>query len=195
MDNFAIKNNKVLVGKTNSGKSQLLRYLLIKEKKHFSKIFLFSPTEEINKFYEGLIKKVNIFEQFTEKWLETLMKKLTEMSKKTDTKMRDVLLIFDDCCSDVDFQHSKALVKLFTRGRHLNIAVIITAQYPYHISPIQRCNCDYIMVGQLNKQSIQLITDEFLMGNISNKEFVEMYYRTTGNYQFLIINNNSVTTL
>ncbi len=87
MDNFTIKNKKLLlVGKTNSGKSQLLRFLLIKEKKHFSKIFLFSPTEKINKFYEKLIKKENMFEQFTENWLETLMKKLTNMSEKPGTK-------------------------------------------------------------------------------------------------------------
>ncbi len=38
MDNFTIKNKKVLlVGKTNSGKSQLQRYLLIKEKNTFQK--------------------------------------------------------------------------------------------------------------------------------------------------------------
>ncbi len=59
----------------------------------------------------------------------------------------------DDFCSDVDFRHSKALVKLFTRGRHLKIVIIITAQYPYHKIPIQRCNCEYIMADQLNKQS------------------------------------------
>jgi hypothetical protein len=49
-----------------------------------------------------------------------------------------------------------------------------------------------MLVGQLNKQSVELLKDEFLMGNIDSKEFLKMYYRCTGNYQFLIINNNSV---
>ncbi len=194
MQDFTLVNNKILFcGKTKSGKSRILRYLLIVERKKFDKVFLFCPTESINNFYDGLIKKENIYESFNEKWLEMLLKKLSEMySNKKDQKIKNILLIFDDCCSDTDFHQSNAIKKLFTRGRHLNIAVCITAQYPYHIPPICRVNCDYILLGQLNKQSIDLLKDEFLVGNINAKEFTKMYYRTTGDYQFLIINNNSV---
>ena len=52
---------------------------------------------------------------------------------------------------------------------------MITAQYPYHLPPIARNNCDYILVGQLNKQGIDLLTSEFMMGDISRKEFVDLY--------------------
>jgi hypothetical protein len=196
MQDFTLVNNKLLLcGKTKSGKSQILRYLLIRERKKFDKVFLFCPTERINNFYDGLIKKENIYENFSEQWLEMLLKKLSDMysdNKDKNKKMKNILLIFDDCCSDTNFHQSDAIVKLFTRGRHLNISICITSQYPYHIPPICRVNCDYILVGQLNKQSIQLLKDEFLVGNIDSKEFTKMYYRTTGDYQFLIINNNSV---
>jgi hypothetical protein len=113
-------------------------------------------------------------------------------SEKKDQKIKNILLIFDDCCSDTNFHQSDAIEKLFTRGRHIYISVCITAQYPYMIPPICRVNCDYILVGQLNKQSIQLLKDEFLVGNIDSKEFQKMYYRITSDYQFLVINNNSV---
>jgi len=195
MDNFTLLNNKIcLCGKTKSGKSLLLRYLLIKERNKFNKKYLFCPTEKINNFYEGIIKKENIFELFSDQWVKLLMKKLTDIREnKKDEKIKNILIIFDDCCSDTNFHQSEEMKKLFTRGRHLNIAVCITTQYPYHIPPILRCNCDYMLVGQLNKQSIELLKDEFLMGNIDSKEFLKMYYRCTGNYQFLIINNNSVS--
>jgi hypothetical protein len=194
MEDFTLVNNKILLcGKTKSGKSRILRYLLIQERKKFDKVFLFCPTERINKFYEGIIKKENIYEKVSEKWLEMLMKKLYDMySEKKDQKIKNILLIFDDCCSIFNFHQSTAIENLFTTGRHLNIAICITAQYPYMIQPICRVNCDYVIVGQLNKQSIQLLKDEFLVGNIDSKSFQKMYYRTTGDYQFLIINNNSV---
>jgi hypothetical protein len=195
MDNFTLLNNKIcLTAKTKSGKSLLLRYLLLQDRKKFDKIFCFCPTEKLNNFYEGIIKKENIFDRFSEQWIKLLMNKLTDIRQnKKDEKIKNILIIFDDCCSDTNFHQSEEMKKLFTRGRHLNIAVCITTQYPYHIPPILRCNCDYMLVGQLNKQSIELLKDEFLMGNIDSKEFLKMYYRCTGNYQFLIINNNSVS--
>ncbi len=94
MQDFTLVNNKLLLnGKTKSGKRQVLRYLLIQERQKFHKIFLFCPTEKINNFYDGLIKKENIYEQ----WLEMLLKKLSEMySNKKDKKIKNILLIFDD---------------------------------------------------------------------------------------------------
>ncbi len=38
---------------------------------------------------------------------------------------------------------------------------------------------------------MQIIADDFLNGNISRKEFYEMYKNNTRNYNFLIINNNN----
>ncbi len=43
----------------------------------------------------------------------------------------------------------------------------------------------------MNKQSIKLLQDEFC-SNLDSKTFTKTYYRTTADYQFLIINNNSV---
>jgi len=80
---------------------------------------------------------------------------------------------------------------LFTKGRHYKISLMITAQYPYHIPPICRVNCDFIAVGQLNTQGIEILTKEFLMGEITRKDFLKMYYDSTNNYKFLLINNNS----
>ena len=193
--NFEI-NNKIICfcAKRNSGKSQLLRYLVTCSKNRFSKIFAICPTESVNHFYRDLIPASNIFPQYKEEWVESLISKMTEInSGKNDKEAKHILLILDDCCSDSNFHQSKTLKKLATRGRHIKIAVMITCQYIYQIPPVIRNNCDYIYVGQMNQQGLKLLTDEFLMGNIDKKEFVDLYHNNTNDYNFLVINNNSTT--
>ncbi len=43
----------------------------------------------------------------------------------------------------------------------------------------------------MNKQGLKVMCDEFLMGDIEPKQFMKMYYNSTNDYGFLIINNNS----
>jgi hypothetical protein len=190
---FELKNKVIcFTAKRNSGKSQLLRYMLLQTKKQFSKIFVICPTEQINKFYSDIIPPENVFDQYSEEWVEALIKKMSEVNAgKSNKEKKYVELILDDCCSDSNFHQSKSLKKLFTRGRHIGIGLLITAQYPYHLPPICRNNCDYILVGQLNKQGVELLCSEYMMGDISKKEFLDLYHSNTSDYGFLVINNNS----
>ena len=193
--NFEIKNKIIcFCAKRNSGKSQLLRYLVTCSKHQFSKVFVICPTESVNHFYKDLVPYQNIFPQYKEEWVESLISKMTEINAgKNDKDAKHILLILDDCCSDSNFHQSKTLKKLATRGRHIKIAVMITCQYIYQIPPVIRNNCDYIYVGQMNQQGLKLLTSEFLMGNISPKEFEDLYHSNTNDYNFLVINNNSTT--
>lgn len=189
---FTLVNKIVsLIGKRNSGKSQMLRYLVLQQKPLFKKIFVICPTETVNHFYKDLVAKENIFDSYNEDWIDKLIKKMTELnSGKSDDDASHVLLILDDCCSDTNFHQSKTFKKLCTRGRHIKISVIITCQYIYQVPPVARNNSDFILCSQMNTQGLDLLTSEFLMGNISKKDFIEMYYRNTENFGFLIINNN-----
>ena len=192
MNNLTLVNKTIcLCAKRNSGKSQLLRYLVLQQRSLFKTIFLISPTEEINSFYSDVVKKENIFSKYNEDWIEKLMIQMAKTNaNKNEEESSQILLILDDVCSDTNFHQSKTFKKLFTRGRHLKIGIIITAQYPYHIPPICRSNCDFILCSQLNRQGIEILTSEFLMGKITKSEFIEMYYRNTADFGFLVINNN-----
>ena len=120
------------------------------------------------------------------------MKRLIKLNAgKKDNDCAHILLVLDDCVSDVNFYSADNFEKLFTRGRHLKISLIIKTQYQYLIPPVARINTDYILVGQMNKQGLKVICDEFLMGDIEPKQFMKMYYNSTNDYGFLIINNNS----
>ena len=191
--NFTIVNKTVvLVGKRASGKSELLRYLVQLSKKEFKTVFLVCPTEKVNGFYDGLIDPKNIFDEYSESWIQSLMKKMGEVNhNKSNEEASHVLLILDDICSDLNLNKSKTIKQLFCRGRHLKISVIMTAQYIYQIPPVLRCNTDFVAVGQMNSQSLDLLTSEFQFGNITKKDFKKMYMDSTSNYNFLLINCNT----
>ena len=194
MNNFTIVNKTTaLLAKRNSGKSCLLKYLVEAERYKFNKIFVICPTEKINRFYNDIVEDDCIFDNYNEKWVNKIIDKMTEINSNKPTKERkNILLILDDVVCDHNFHQSPSLKKLFVRGRHINIAIILTFQYLNLIPPVARNNLDCLFVGQMNKQSIDLLVSEFISGDISKEQFVQMYNRCTKDYNFLVINNNSV---
>jgi len=182
-----------LVAKRNSGKSILLKYLVEHEKKSFDKIFVICPTESINRFYKEIVPDNCIFDDYSEEWTDNLISSLTKINKDTKPEERKkVLLIFDDILSDVDFHNAPSMKKIFTRGRHVGLSIICTCQYLYQLPPICRVNLDYLLCGQTNNQSKNLLCDEFLAGSLDRKQFINLYSKATKDYNFLVINNNSI---
>ena len=193
--NFDLINKTVcLCGKRHSGKLELIKYIVSLYGHQFNKIFVICPSEAVNKFYSQFLKTENIFTDYNVEWIGKLMQRLIKINVgKKDDESAHILLILDDCVSDVNFHTARNFEKIFTRGRHMKISLMITTQYPYLIPPVARINCDYILVGQLNKQGLKVMCDEFLMGDVSPKEFLKIYYDSTNDYGFLIINNNSTS--
>ena len=191
---FDVKDKTIgLVGKRGSGKSQMLHYILEMNKKHFKKIFIISPTEQLQGFYSDLVPKENIFDSYSESWVESLISKMMEINKgKTKQNCNRVLLVLDDVCGDTNFHQSPSLKKIFIRARHFFLSLIITAQYLFGnggVPPVCRNNIDYLLVNKINGQSLEALVTEFRNGSISKENFIKMYYKSTGNYGFLIINN------
>jgi hypothetical protein len=196
MNDFTLKNKTItLCGKRNCGKSYLLKYLVEEHKNEFKKIFCVCPTERINNFYSksGLVKDDCIFDEYNEDWANKLIAEMTKInSGKSSKDANHVLLILDDCISDVNFHQSNSLKRIYTRSRHFFLSVIITTQYLYSIPPVCRNNSDYVLVGQLNRSSLGILCDEFCSGDVDKQEFMKMYSRATKDYGFFTINCNSV---
>lgn len=182
-----------LVAKRGSGKSVLLKYLVDSCKEKFFKIYVVCPTETVNSFYSDMVEENSIFDEWKEEWAESLIRKMTEQNKgKPKDEKKNVLVILDDCMADTNFHQSKALKKLYMRGRHINIAVIATCQYLHNLPPVCRNNCDWLIAGQMNRQSVQLLVEEYLSGDLEKNEFIKLYNRATKDYGFLVINNTSI---
>ena len=188
--NFSLKDNRIILcGKTNSGKSVLLKHMLQKEKHKFHKIFVISPTEQVLKFYSDIVPPNQIIHEYSDEWITDLLKKLTA-HKKNDDKKFNVLLILDDVGADA--HNSKALNKVFTMGRHLGISIIITSQFINQLPLTSRTNASFVCCSQMNKASIDILVDEYLMGPIEKKEFIKMYHDSTRDFNFFVICCNSV---
>ena len=191
MEDFTILNKTILLcSKRGSGKSRLLRYLVLCEKEKFDKLFIICPTECVNSFYEGITSKDCIFDEYNDDWVMKLINKMTEL--KTQKKNKNVLIILDDCVADSDMHYQKGLKILYARGRHINISVIVTTQYINSISPLMRSNSDYVFLGQQNKRSVDIISDEYLSGDIEKPEFIKLFNKSTRDYNFFVIYCNSV---
>ena len=193
MELSIVNKTVTLVGKRCSGKSFMLKHILQYEAHKFAKIFCICPTESINHFYSDIIPANCIYESYSEEWATQLIEKLTAVnSNKKPEEQKKVLLILDDCIADLDFHHSKTLRNFYSRGRHYGVSLLVTTQYLNSLPPLIRNNSDYVFVGQQNRASVELLQQQFQSGDITKKEFLDMYYRSTTDYNFLLINCNSV---
>ena len=194
--NFSILNRCIsLCAMRGSGKSEMLRYLVMAEQHKFHKIFVISPTNVTNGFY-NFIQKENIFSEWSNEWVEKLLEILQNLNKNKKSQLdkpKNVLLVLDDCCSNTRFHNSKTFEKIFTTGRHYFLSCIITTQYITHIPPSARVNSNFILVSSLNNNNIQILANEYTLGDCTRKEFIEMYKKAIPDHGFLLINNSSTT--
>ena len=75
MEDFSLLNRAIsIIGKTNSGKSQIIKYLLNYSisKNEFSKFFIICPTNQINHFYDSIVNPLNIKDSYDEEWFVLL---------------------------------------------------------------------------------------------------------------------------
>ena len=189
-----LKNKLIsLIAKRNSGKSYLLRYMVKIQKHDFDKIFIICPTNIINDFYKNITEKDNIFNEYNELWMESLIKNMTDINSRLEheKKRKNVLLILDDLVADIRFASCKSLKLLAIRGRHIGISIIMTSQYINTIPPVIRSNVDFTIVGNLNRKSLDLLEKE-CNTNLTRKDFNALYLTSTKDYGFFCINNTNV---
>ena len=188
MDNFNLYTRLMISAKSNSGKSFLTRYLLDQYKHDFDKIILVCPTEKINGFYKGLVNDKDVYETIDENWIKQLMNKIANLPKE---KHKPILLIFDDMGNDPVVK-TTTFKNLFSQGRHCKINIIFISQYLYMLPAQARSNIDYLIVGQTNVASREILEKEFNFSNLPPRKFIALYNKSTKDYNFLIINCNSV---
>ena len=188
MDGFDLYNRLCFCAKTRSGKSILARYFLDKHKNDFEKIILICPTEKINGFYKGLVNEKDVYDTVSEEWIKTLLNKISNTEKD---KRRNILIIADDVGNE-PFVKTAAFKNLFSKGRHYLISIMYLAQYLYMLPAQARSNIDYLICGQMNVASREILEKEFNFSMLPPKEFIKLYNNSTKDYNFLIINCNSV---
>jgi len=193
----------VMIGKRNTGKSFLIRDLLY----HHTNLpigTVISGTESANHFYENMIPKIFIHDEYKndivdnavkrQKMILKKMNKENEMYGGANRSQLDprAFLILDDCLYDSSWTKDINVRALFMNGRHLKMFFIISMQYPLGIPPNLRTNIDYIFILRENiVANRKRIYDNYAGMFPTFEVFCQVMDQCTENYECLVIDNTT----
>jgi hypothetical protein len=206
MKNISFKPNEnkgpvvVLIGKRDTGKSFLVRDLLYYQQE-IPIGTVISGTEEGNGFYNKMVPKIFIHNEYNTAIIENILKRqrtvLKQVKHEMETYKRSTIdprafVILDDCLYDATWTRDKMMRLLFMNGRHWKIMLVITMQYPLGIPPTLRTNIDYVFILRENYIANRKRIYENYAGMFPTFEsFCQVMDQCTENYECLVINNNS----
>jgi len=190
----------LIVAPSNSGKSNLLKNMLLRPEFGYRDYFIDQKTNALNYFVfsrtlgadhtlDSLVDQLPKFHAYRE-WDDTIIRDIMEYSRsKTD---RGVLLILDDMITDANAFNKRSgnlLNELAFMGRHHKVSFIITAQSYTSIQRPIRINTSAIVAFNLkNKREEQAFLDEQNMWeNISDLYMIA----TSPKYGFLYLNKET----
>jgi hypothetical protein len=190
----------VLIGKRDTGKSFLVRDLLFYQQ-DIPIGTVISGTEEGNGFYNKMVPKLFVHNEYNTAIIENILKRqrtvLKQIKKDMETYKRTTIdprafVILDDCLYDATWTRDKMMRLLFMNGRHWKVMLVITMQYPLGIPPTLRTNIDYVFILRENYIANRKRIYENYAGMFPTFEsFCQVMDQCTENYECLVINNNS----
>uniref|UniRef100_A0A6C0BQZ6 Uncharacterized protein n=1 Tax=viral metagenome TaxID=1070528 RepID=A0A6C0BQZ6_9ZZZZ len=190
----------VMIGKRNTGKSYLIKDLLY----HNCNLpigTVISGTESANHFYENVVPKIFIHDEYTPVLIDNVVKRQQKILKtinkencmygRTQIDPRS-FLILDDCLYDSSWTKDKNVRALFMNGRHLKMFFIISMQYPLGIPPNLRTNIDYIFILRENiVANRKRIYDNYAGMFPTFEIFCQVMDQCTEHYECLVIDNTT----
>jgi len=184
----------ILYGKVASGKTVMLKDLMLNIFRSYHSVYLFSGSEDVKRDFLPFIgKKDRVLGGLDDP--QSIMT-INQLFKSQSSPIAGrCLLLFDDIIALGNSQHNcPYLMKLATNYRHYKITVILATQHMRAIPPTVRANCSHaIIFRQINGDAIKALVQEYLGGLIemSNREKINFLNEVTSNYSTLVVINNS----
>ena len=179
------------LGKTNSGKSNNTKYLILKhslDKKEFKFGIVFVSTK-FNGQYDYLPEKY-VYEGYQENVLKNYMESLRKMREETGKKLPKNFVIFDDLVGLLD-SRDNYLTHIHTVARHTSTFFIHNIQYINAINPTIRENIELVyMYRSTTKNTINNLYENFGQLFDTYKEFKNFFLNALGKYQALLYIQN-----
>jgi hypothetical protein len=190
----------VLIGKRNTGKSFLIRDLLY----HHTDLpigTVISGTESANRFYEEMVPKMFIHEEYTAPLIDNVVKRqkliIKNINKETNLYGSSKIdprafVVLDDCLYDSSWTKDTNVRALFMNGRHLKMFFMIAMQYPLGIPPNLRTNIDFIFILRENiVANRKRIYDNYAGMFPTFEIFCQVMDQCTENFECLVIDNTT----
>jgi hypothetical protein len=182
-------------GPRNSGKSVFIRNLIKRKDMYASifkndDIFIMSPSLDLNDDYEEIKTKHKFSSGFSEVIKEIIDKQTNIIKKYGKKRAKSLLLILDDILGDKSVARYGIVETLATKGRHMNISVIVVTQRLNGISREVRLNIDFL-VSYLpyNYSELESVVLQYLPRDYQKKMTKKLLELYGEEYNFLYINN------
>lgn len=182
----------LIIGRRNSGKTQLLLELMTNDlSKQFDTIHFFCPNfffDEKYKKYISASPNLHLYKNYDAGKVQEIYEAQTA---KGDDK---VLCIFDDCIAEHGFKSMKnddPLSRMVSNGRNRRISVMIVSQVYRGLPASVRKQGDYLFFfNTKNKMEMDAVYSEYGQG--SRKEFDAIYNGITEEkYHVMKIDTNN----
>jgi len=191
---FPMENHfiHIISGAKGTGKSTLfLNILDTIMRKKYDNIFLVSPTARTDMKFKKLVDELDqddkVYEEFNEKNLESIMKRIKDFNK--GKKKPKNLIVFDDCISEMKGSFSKSLFnKMATTNRHMKTCIVVMTQKYNKLPTILRANADlFTIFPTANRSEFNAIMSDM---NEDEDLFKQIYqFATDGDRCFLHVSN------
>lgn len=163
---FSFPSSSLFLGKSQCGKTTLMKQILFKHKASFKRIIVYCPIYN------------NDYDFIDEKYILRDIVKLREIidkqyNLKKNNQQEPILIILDDWIGSCDVRHDDVLHKLATCGRHCDITTFYISQFLTKIPPVIRDNFNYIFILAISKTSLDSINEYQDM--YTKNEFFDLY--------------------
>lgn len=179
----------ILLGKPASGKSHLLKYLLLLDHPDYNddpiKYAIVFTNTKFNRAWTELFPADYVHPQYDPNVLQALMDIQAENSQNR------VAVVFDDCLDQKAFA-SQLFLNLATQYRHFNINLYISTQYLYRVPTFVRECASRVAIFRLTtERSLKAAFESFGAFFKTYDEFRRWIIANTGDYRFVYFIANS----
>lgn len=199
---FDLTHRLLLIGKTQSGKGVVATNMCLLPEYYANDfegehIYIFSKSLDFDYKTKLMIKqkdipKQNLFKGLNDDTLGAVLDFIEEQyleAEENGEKPPHSLIIMDDVMENLkEKEKDSAVNELFVRGRHLNISTWVFLQYYSRLPIIARTNCNGLVIFELPKKQIDIISEEHNYLD-DKKDFYKMYKKATDKkHSFFVIN-------
>jgi hypothetical protein len=198
-DNFPPNGFVLILGKRGTGKSTWTKYICSKlDDCQQGIVIVMGGSGRVREAWSECVPPLYVvppsidYLERLRKEREKVIKKYASMGKKVPVHMH-VTIIIDDVSADKNFMKSAILAWLASNGRHLELTVILLAQYVFQVPAEIRTQFDLVYVlSTSNRRAIQTLHSEYV-GHTDIRVFRPVLSAMTENKGALIIDNRSST--
>lgn len=170
----------LMIGKKFSGKTNLIRTLIDKNK--FNNVFIITQSGHTGNLTKLATDPDNIIEIIDDETIDFILDFQKE-NKKSKT-----LIIFDDFIeSERTLRAVPKVLKLATSGRNFNVSILVSSQTVAQVPTGIRKNAEYLFIGKNMMSSAEQLSREYANGQLSIKELKKEIMDIT-NHSWLFYN-------